>query len=221
MRLLGPTRHPRLNEALAVVFLFAGLFLLLSFASYHPFDPSLNTTSNLAKANNLTGKVGAYLSDFWLQGIGLSAYSIPFLILALGWQWLGSRPITSSAAKLFGAVLLIGSTSVAFGFLSRWNPIGGVLPAGGFLGLLIAGELVAAMNLTGAAMFTAVCWILALYLVSKFEMSLIERALAGPVAFFRAAGARWNAWREKRAAVARERAELRAQKRAMAEQARE
>ncbi|MEQ1885017.1 MAG: DNA translocase FtsK 4TM domain-containing protein [Bryobacteraceae bacterium] len=214
MRLLGPTKHPRLNEALAVVFLFAGIFLLLGFASYHPFDPSLNTTSSVIKAANLTGKVGAYLADFWLQGIGLSAYAIPFLILTLGWQWLGSRPITSSLAKLCGAALLLSSTSVAFGFFSAWHPIGGVLPAGGFLGLMVAAELVAAMNLTGAVMFTAVCWILALYLVSKFEMSLIERALARPIAAFRAVAERIRLWRDKRSEIARERAEIRAQKRA-------
>ena len=112
MRYLGPTARPRLNEALAVVFLFAGIFFLLSLASYNPFDPSLNTASIVAKPTNLTGRVGAYLADFWLQGIGLSAYAIPFLLLMLGWKWLRSSAIPSPLAKIIGSALLVGSTCI-------------------------------------------------------------------------------------------------------------
>jgi len=85
MKFLGPTRHPRLNEALAVVYLFAGIFLILSLVSYHPFDPSLNTATGLVKPGNLTGRVGAAISDFLLQTLGLAAYAVPLLILLLGW----------------------------------------------------------------------------------------------------------------------------------------
>jgi len=63
--LLGPTRYPRLNEAVAVVFLIAGMFLFLGLASYHAFDPSLNTASAPAQPVNLTGLVGAYCADFF------------------------------------------------------------------------------------------------------------------------------------------------------------
>ena len=64
MKFLEPTRHPRLNEAAAVVFLLTGLFFFFSLASYHPFDPSLNTASEIVKPANLTGRTGALLSDF-------------------------------------------------------------------------------------------------------------------------------------------------------------
>ena len=85
MNYLGPTTRPRLNEAVAVVFLFAGLFVFISLASYHPFDPSLNTATGLSKAGNLTGRVGAFLSDFLFQTLGLGAYAIPVLLaIALG-----------------------------------------------------------------------------------------------------------------------------------------
>src|SRR5579871_5434389 len=115
MKFLGPTRHPRLNEALAVVFLFAGLFILLSLVSYHPFDPSLNTATGLTKAGNLTGRVGASISDFLLQTFGLSAYAIPILILLVGWKWIQSLPIEAPWVKVSGALLLIGSSCAAFG----------------------------------------------------------------------------------------------------------
>ena len=90
MRLLGPTSHRRLNEAGAVVFLYVGLFVLISLASYHPFDPSWNTVTELVKPANLTGRLGAVVSDWLLQSLGLAAYAIPALILMLGWKWIRS-----------------------------------------------------------------------------------------------------------------------------------
>jgi S-DNA-T family DNA segregation ATPase FtsK/SpoIIIE len=95
MRFLGPTRHARLNEAGAVVFLIAGLFLLFSLISYYPLDASWNTSTSGAKPVNLTGLVGAALSDLLLQGFGLGAYVFPILILMLSWQWLRGSEIAA------------------------------------------------------------------------------------------------------------------------------
>ncbi len=58
MNFLGPTRYPRLNEAAAVVYLLAAIFVLLSLASYQYQDPSWNTVTGL-RAHNLTGPIGA------------------------------------------------------------------------------------------------------------------------------------------------------------------
>jgi S-DNA-T family DNA segregation ATPase FtsK/SpoIIIE len=84
MKYLGPTSHPRLNEAAAFVFLAFGLFVLISLISYHPLDPSLNTSTGSEKVANLTGRVGALSADLLLQTFGLAAYAIPLLILLIG-----------------------------------------------------------------------------------------------------------------------------------------
>src|ERR1700688_3522160 len=102
MKYLGPTSHPRLNEAVAVVFLFAGLFVLLSLVSYHPFDPSWNTAIGPTKPGNLTGRVGAIIADFLLQALGLAAYTVPLLILLLGWKWVQSSTIETPWVKTLG-----------------------------------------------------------------------------------------------------------------------
>jgi S-DNA-T family DNA segregation ATPase FtsK/SpoIIIE len=229
MKYLEPTSRPRLNEAVAVVCLFLGLFILISLASYNPFDPSRNTVAAAAKPSNLTGRLGAILADFFLQSFGIGAYAIPALILLLGWKWIRSAAISNPWAKLLGAALLMGSTCTAFGFATQWHPIAGTLAAGGVTGLLLAGELTSVMNLTGAAMFTAVCWILGLYLVSTFEMAKLAEWLRPPAAMsgrifggvfsvvFRGIPARFRAWRESRAQLAKERAQRRALRRAMAE----
>ena len=54
MNFLGPTRYARLNEAVAILFLIAGLFVFFGLVSYHPLDPSWNTVSSAAKPVNLT-----------------------------------------------------------------------------------------------------------------------------------------------------------------------
>ena len=108
MNYLGPTSRPRLNEAVAVVFLFAGLFLLISLVSYDPFDPSWNTATSAVKPLNLMGRAGATLADFLLQAFGFAAYAIPVLTLLLGWSWVRSAPIHTPWAKLAGSALLVG-----------------------------------------------------------------------------------------------------------------
>src|ERR1051326_4966499 len=138
MRYLGPTRHPRVNEAVAVVYLLAGLFVFLSLASYLPFDPSLNTAAGTAKPVNLTGRAGAFLADFFLQTFGLAAYAIPLLLWVLGWKWVRSAEIESAWAKGVGTVTLLGSTCAALGLLHDWQPIAGLIPAGGLVGVVLA-----------------------------------------------------------------------------------
>ena len=104
MKYLGPTSRPRLNEAIAVVCLFIGLFVLVSLVSYNPLDPSWNTATAAAKPANLTGRLGALAADFLLQAFGIGAYAIPVLILLLGWKWIQSSPISVPGAKLAGSV---------------------------------------------------------------------------------------------------------------------
>jgi len=231
MNYLGPTSRPRLNEAVAVVFLFAGLFLLISLVSYNPFDPSWNTATAAAKPLNLMGRTGAALADILLQAFGFAAYAVPVLTLLLGWNWVRSAPIHTPWAKLTGSAMLVSASCAAFGFATTWRPIADSLPAGGVVGGILADTLMASMNLTGAAMFTGVCWILGLYLVSTFEVSKLARWFGTPASWFGRAvnrmstgmfsGARggWQRWREARGRIAKERAEKRVLQRTMAARA--
>src|SRR5579885_1957296 len=216
MKYLGPTRHPRLNEALAVVYLLAGLFVFISLASYNPFDASLNTVSGAARPLNLTGRVGAYLSDFFLQSFGFGAYAIPALFWLLGWKWLRSSAIDSAFAKAAGSMALLGATCAAFGLIPGWHPIAGLIPAGGLIGGVLASWLLASFNMTGAIIVTAGCWIVALYLVSTFEMARLAAWLGpvfrAPLKGLRGLSARLQDWREERARKARMRAQARIQR---------
>jgi len=117
---------------------------------------------------------------------------------------------------------MTASTCAMLGFASHWHPVGGIVPAGGLVGLLLAEELVASMNLTGAMMLAVTCWILGLYLVSTFEMAILQAwirtLIAKPAAFFRGISARFYIWTERRA-VAKARAKRHALRRALQQRA--
>jgi S-DNA-T family DNA segregation ATPase FtsK/SpoIIIE len=217
MRFLGPTRHARLNEAGAVVFLIAGLFLFFSLISYYPLDASWNTATSGAKPVNLTGLVGAAISDLLLQGFGLGAYVFPILILMLSWQWLRGAEIQAPWARLGGGLAWVGATCTALGFFKDWRPIVDAIPAGGLIGLVTAEYAVSKMNLTGAVLVTGAVWILSLYLISTFEMSRIPAWFGPPIRLALAAWERVAAWRSRWIENSRRRAEEKAARRAASE----
>ncbi len=213
MRLLGPTPYPRLNEAAALVFLLAALFLLFSLVSYHPVDPSWNTAAEVVRPVNLTGRVGATLSDLLLQTFGLAAYALPVLIALLGLRWLRSAPIHSVSAKFLGGLLLILSAATAVSLLPDWRPIGGLIPAGGLLGTLLAEYLIGELNVAGAAIATCACLIISIYLVSAFRVAMLAHWFRRPLAAWDRILHRWESWREARVHKAEEKAKARAARR--------
>ena len=218
MRLLGPTRFERLNEAAGLVFLFAGLFFTLSLISYHPEDPSWNTASSAVRAHNLTGIAGAHVADLCLQLLGFGAFVLPLLLWTLSWRWIRSEAIEGASVKVFGALLLFLSVSTALSLGTPWRPWSGTFTAGGMLGLVLADTLRASLNFAGSLILTAVCLILSLYLISTFRVSVLAPAFQVPRNLAAILGARWNAWREQRRQASLERARERAAQRAAAKQ---
>ena len=214
MNILGPTRFHRLNEAGGLVFLFAGLFFILSLISFHPQDPSWNTASGVVRAHNLTGFAGSYTSDLCFQLLGLGAFGIPALLWMLAWKWVRSQAIQAPWAKIFGSLLLFLSACTALSIGPEWRPWGGAFSAGGILGVLLADSLMSSLNLTGAVLLTSVCLIVSIYLISTFSMVSAAQRFAGPLAFLRTIYARWDDWRARRRQLAMERVELRAAERA-------
>ena len=216
MRLLGPTRFDRLNEALAFVFLFAGLFFILSLVSYHADDPSWNAVSSSSHAQNLVGVAGAHVSDLCLQTFGYAAFAIPFLLWLLAWRWARSTPINDSAVKIAGSALLLLSVCTLLSLASHWRAAGASFSAGGVLGTLVSGYLIADLNLVGTLLLTIIAFIGSLYLISTFSMSRLAVWFAGPIRLWKSIVARWKSWQQERRRVAKEKARLRAEQRAQA-----
>ena len=216
MNLLGPTRHRRLNEAAAFVYLFAGLFVALSLLSYYPADPSFNTAVGAVKPHNLTGVVGAYLSDLLFQCFGLTAFGLPALMLVVAWRWMRSRPIDAQAVRVIAAGMLFFSLSTALALLRSFRPWHGAFTAGGILGLVLSDSLLASFNLAGTLLIVATTFILGVYLISTFSMATLDGWLAPPRRMLARMGDRFAAWRERRRQEAIDRAKARAEKRLQA-----
>jgi S-DNA-T family DNA segregation ATPase FtsK/SpoIIIE len=181
----------------------------LSLVSYNPLDASWNTATSSVRTGNLLGRLGACFSDFILQCFGLSAYLLPAFVLLLGWKWVRSKPLESPWVKVIGGIALWLAVASACGLAAEWRPLRG-LPASGVVGLVIADFLVVRLNATGAAITTAAWAVVAIYLISTFEVALLARWFARPISLWKNMIARVHAWmdarRERALAKAREKA---------------
>ncbi|MDX2268541.1 MAG: DNA translocase FtsK [Bryobacter sp.] len=184
MKLLGPTPHRRLNEAVSVVFLFAGLAIVLSLISYSATDPSWNTATRVVKPLNLCGHFGSYFADLVFQIFGLSGFIIPVLVVLLGWKWMQSEEIETPWVKVSGSALFLLGASTSFSLAPGARAFSGAIPAGGLMGTLTAGLLEKYMNFTGAALFTTMTLVLSLYLISTFSVRVLAEWFAWPVRMF-------------------------------------
>lgn len=209
MKFLGPTPFRRLNEALGIVFLLAGLLLALSLASYHPLDPSWDTVSSALRPQNLIGRAGAFAADLCFQFLGLAAAALPFLAWVLAWKWVRSEKIDAPLVRLFGSLLLVGSVCTALSLAVSWQPWSGAISCGGVLGVLLADWLTSSVNATGALLITAACFVLSLYLISTFSVFSLQRWFAAPLRVLAAWRSQWQSWRQRRKEIAAEKAEAR------------
>ena len=155
MKLLGPTKYPRLNEGTGFVFLLFSVALICALVSYHPLDRSWNTaTSGDRRPVNLIGPAGAFTADLLLQAAGLGAFTVPALLLVLAWRWFLSKPIEAQFFKTVGAVSLVLGVCTAFSLGPEWRPFSGTITVGGLVGRLLADWLVSMLNPLGAVLTT-------------------------------------------------------------------
>jgi len=214
MSFLSPTPHTRLNEAVGTVLLLISLAVWLCLLSYSSADPSWNTASGALVTHNLLGKFGAKWADLLFQIFGLSVFLLPIHIGLLGWKWVRSSFIEGLGFKVVGSLALWFCISTGCGLFPRQWLIGGTVRPSGLVGLVLADFLTARFNLTGAAIFTAVVAVFALYFATTFESAMLLRWFAGPIAKFQAWNEQWQAKRQERRAEALAKALAKAAERA-------
>ncbi|MEP6716099.1 MAG: DNA translocase FtsK [Terriglobia bacterium] len=210
MRLFEPTQSKRLNEVMGFLFLAAGILVLLSFASFHPFDPSLNTFAGPVPTENLAGPLGAYLADAFLQAFGLAAFLFPLLMFGLGWRWIRSEPLSAPFIKLIGSVLLVLSACGTAALVPGWRIFEHTILPGGAAGFLVAGTLRSALNLPGTIVVLLTALIVSGYLVSTFTLAALDRWFAPVIVLLARWRTRWQGFlaRRRHAAVERQREAL-------------
>ena len=180
------------------LFLAAGILVLLSFASFHASDASLNTATGSGQTGNLIGPFGAYMSDLFLQTFGLAAFAFPVLMFALGWKWIRSEPLPAPAVKVIGSGMIVISLCGMAALLPDWRLFDKTIPPGGAAGFLTAGLLRHSFNLAGTAVVLATALIISLYLVSKFSLASLENLFSPIARFFAGIRYRWRRYLESK-----------------------
>ena len=199
---LSPTRSRPMNIFLGVLLLMVSLLLLLSLATWHAADPSLNTASGETgphAVGNWVGLFGAWVSDLLLQSIGLTAFFIPIWLGGLGWTWMHSRPSGSPWLRWAGTLLALLFMPAVFGLLPwhwRWLHL---LPIEGVLGRLISAFLVGYINVQGAWLVAGILAATGLYFASFISFMALKETVGDRWIHVVAWHDRWRNWREERA----------------------
>ncbi len=181
--------------------LIVGLLVWLSLVSYHPSDPSWNTAAGSAPTRNLIGRVGAHFSDLAFQAFGALAFALPIVLIVLAWNWVRGRRVEYPLGRAIGYMLFVLSGCAGFALGPEWKLFGGAVPAGGTMGVVLAGYLVAALNVTGAGIVAFACFLVSLYLTTSFRIAHLSHVAALGSAAARPLTSRWRAWRARRAAA--------------------
>ena len=101
------SRKSRLKEIVVVSLTLFAVFLAISFLSYHPTDPSLNSVGTEKGALNWGGVVGSYFADAGYQLLGLTCFLLPLICLAMVAYIIFKPNLASRIGKVAGFVILI------------------------------------------------------------------------------------------------------------------
>jgi len=168
------TRSNRGAELLGLVAFALSLMLLIALATFDPRDPAPFFRAGAdGPARNFIGPFGAFLAELLIpQLFGLAALLLPIALGLVGWKLFWCRPIDAPYTKAFGNVVLLlalaALLSLTFGTVGfEGEPV----RAGGAIGEVLAGLLVADFNRTGAYIVAATGLFVALILSTQFSFS--------------------------------------------------
>ena len=199
---LPPKRNRALELFLGLAAMLVSILLFLSLATYHPTDPSWNTSVNPAFAHvvhNWVGVLGARLSDLLLQWLGLAAFLLPLWLGLLGWDWIRSQSGGPVWFRWTGYILALTFVPALLGLVPwhlRWMH---AVPLEGVAGRLVAELLVTYLNTQGAWVVAVALAAGGLYFASDISLWALKQFLEDRWIHVQAWRDRWRNWREERA----------------------
>jgi len=200
---LGSVLVRGLREAAFLIYLAISLFFLISLTTFDLGDPGWSHNGTGKAIANGGGAVGAWLADFSLSLLGITAFLFPFLLSGYGYSIYkgpASEEPSSAANYLlrwfgFGAAMAAGAALADIHVLRP--PLSLPETSGGILGQESAGLLTGAFGTTGAtvllvsfflagiSLYTSLSWLGLLDTVGKGGLAVangffaVFRALAG------------------------------------------
>jgi S-DNA-T family DNA segregation ATPase FtsK/SpoIIIE len=192
-----------MREVWGVTIGVIAVLLVLSLFSYVPGDRSFNTPSGSLNTGNWGGVVGAYLADFLLQGLGLSAYLLPLFLFIVSTHLFREAQKGHRIVKASGYALFLWTTAILLSLL-RESPT--ARETGGILGGFSTEILLPLFGHGGVYLIIFSLSLLSIMLVSqssivssikgttKISGDLLKRAVSS----VKALHVRLLEWREKR-----------------------
>jgi S-DNA-T family DNA segregation ATPase FtsK/SpoIIIE len=182
----------RLSESFFILSILLAVFLLACLVSYDPTDPGPFNMVASDQVNNMGRVLGAWLANFFLFLTGYLAYSIPLLLVFIGWLVYdrAGKPLEKATPvewlARFTGLLLFVLSATGLGHLHTLPPAGS-MPAGGggVIGLQIATPLLQiagalgstlfllAMFMVGLTLFTGISWFRVMDLTGKYMLNSI------------------------------------------------
>ena len=157
-----------LRESAIIALGIVALVLLIALLTYSPDDPGFSFTGNSAPVHNRIGVIGAWLADVLFFLFGRPAFLFPLVLAAACWGL--QRRLRAQAAvsrvntlvRIAGFVLVLvascGLTTL------HWQPGALRQSAGGVVGSVVGGGLVAGLDFLGATLVMIAAWMAGLSL---------------------------------------------------------
>lgn len=161
------------------------VLLFLALFSYDPEDVAWSVVGS-GTADNSIGRVGAYLADFLLHGLGYLAFAFPALIMAKTWLLFRKAPAVEGRVWVLRAsgLLLILISLAALADVSIWR--GELLPAGagGIIGEGAIALMVPLFGFIGSVSILIVALALGLVLFLEFSWLMFFERVGGAALSF-------------------------------------
>ncbi|MDH4182624.1 MAG: DNA translocase FtsK 4TM domain-containing protein, partial [Nitrospinota bacterium] len=167
-------------EIAGVLMIALTVFTVISFISYNPADPSINSYLTHAQpVTNKAGIIGASLADTAAQAFGGSAW-----LLAMGAFYVGimicfQPGILSLASFSAGLTLLLLAVSAGLGLAVAADPLFAQTPAGGALGAFVAGKTIKWFSIYGSWVIVVTATIMGGLIITRMSFSYFTFRLMG------------------------------------------
>jgi len=135
----------RLKEFVGILLILIGFIFVISVLSYHPSDPSLNSSTS-DPVKNILGLTGSYLADLLLQIFGVVALLPSIIFSAWGWRFLNKKVVHFIWLRILALITGLLLASIAFSVVTppeAWPLRSGI---GGVAGQTLFLQTVTAMN---------------------------------------------------------------------------
>lgn len=196
------------NELVALFLLAVAVLVFLSLISHSLDDWAFNSTgTGSQKTQNWIGVVGAVISDWLFQSIGLTTYFVPFLFGLISWRIFRSASLYAPIGRILGYTLFVLSFSSLL-YLSISSGF-----RGGILGAFIAGGLLALIGKVGSVILLSALFFASILLITNLSylaaLGGFQMAFDNFKIHFDGWFSKYRTWKEEQNELAKERLEKR------------